>query len=283
MDNLISIIIPTYNKSIYLKKCIDSIMKQTIDNYEIIVVDDGTNEEIIKSYNSSKINYIKKNKGISYARNIGLKSAKGKYITFVDSDDEISTKHLEILLNGLTNDVEMSFVSYCRKKKNSYNSKQKKINNHIAYELILNKNFGGYVWNKLFLKKIIDDNKLKFDEKISVGEDFLFVCEYLKYIKNVNVNYNKSYFYRKHKKQITKKYDERLVTVLDSWKKIESIYKNFCPSKVNEIKYRYYKKAIELNLLNEKIEYRGISFKRKIIIIFYKLFRKQIIFIKKGF
>ena len=283
MNDLISIIIPTYNDSIYLKECIDSIIKQTIKNFEIIIVDDGSNEETIKSYNTSKINYIKQNKGISCARNIGLKNAKGKYITFVDSDDEISPKHLEILLNSFTDNVEISIVSYSRNKKYLYSSMCKTINKYSAYEILLNKNFCGYVWNKLFLKQIIDDNKLMFDEEISVGEDFLFVCEYLKFTKNSNVNYSKSYFYRKHNNQISKKYDDRLITVLDSWKKIINIYKLFCPSKVNEIKYMYYKKAIELNNLNEKIEYKSLSFKQKIIIVIYKCFRKQIIFIKRGF
>ena len=283
MCDLISIIIPTYHCSIYLKDCINSIIKQTYQNFEIIIVDDGSNEELIQSYHSFKVHYIKKNKGISYARNVGIKNAKGKYITFIDSDDEISPEHLENLLDHFTENIGMSIVSYSENKKYQYSSISNVIDQYSAYQIILNRKIGGYVWNKLFLRKIINDYKLMFDEKISVGEDFLFVCEYLKFIDNAYVNYNKTYFYRRHKKQITKSYDERLVTVLDSWKMIINIYMNFCPSEVSEIKYRYYKKAIELNQLNEKINYKIFNFKEKFVIIMYKIFRRQILFVKRWF
>lgn len=88
---MISVIIPTYNRSSFLKRSIESVLSQTYQNFELIVCDDGSNDnsfEIIKKY-LSKITYIKQsNKGVSAARNLGIKVSSNPYIAFLDSDDE---------------------------------------------------------------------------------------------------------------------------------------------------------------------------------------------------
>ena len=90
----ISIIVPIYNASKYLNKCIDSLINQTFDDIEIILINDGSiddSEVIIKSYNDKRIRYFKnKNQGIGKTRNFGIDKAKGEYLMFVDSDDYIS-------------------------------------------------------------------------------------------------------------------------------------------------------------------------------------------------
>ena len=90
----VSVIVPVYNTEKYLKKCIDSLLNQNFEDYEIIVINDlspGNAEEIIKSYNDKKIVYIKNktNKGIGYNRNLGIKKATGEYVCFIDSDDYV--------------------------------------------------------------------------------------------------------------------------------------------------------------------------------------------------
>ena len=83
-----SIIIPVYDVEKYIKKCLDSVFNQTYNNYEVIVVNDGTKDnsmEIVKNYNVITIN--QKNQGLSMARNNGVKKAKGEYLLFLDSDD----------------------------------------------------------------------------------------------------------------------------------------------------------------------------------------------------
>jgi glycosyltransferase involved in cell wall biosynthesis len=86
-----SVVIPTYNRVQYLKKAVDSVINQTFKDFEIIVVDDGSDDstgELIKSYPAGRINYIRQeNKGVSAARNTGIKSARGAYVAFLDSDD----------------------------------------------------------------------------------------------------------------------------------------------------------------------------------------------------
>ena len=91
---LLSIIVPVYNVEKYLDRCLNSLVKQKLDNYEVIVVNDGTKDNsqkiidrYVKKYPKVFRSYIKKNGGLSDARNYGLKYAKGKYISFIDADD----------------------------------------------------------------------------------------------------------------------------------------------------------------------------------------------------
>ena len=101
---LISIIIPVYNTSLYIEKCINSVYNQTYSNKEIIVIDDGSNDETKEKLNqlSSKINILlhQENKGQSSARNLGIKKATGKYIIFIDSDDFVETNFCEKLITN---------------------------------------------------------------------------------------------------------------------------------------------------------------------------------------
>lgn len=109
MQPLISVIIPMYNVEKYLRQCIDSVLEQTYQNLEIILVDDGSPDncgKICDEYAEldSRINVIhKKNGGLSDARNVGIEIAKGEYITFIDSDDFITKDYVEYLYQLLEN------------------------------------------------------------------------------------------------------------------------------------------------------------------------------------
>lgn len=102
---LVSVIVPTYNRPEMLQKAIESILKQTYSNFEIIVVNDcGVDvENIISKFNDSNISYIKhpRNKGLSAARNTGILAAQGKYVSYLDDDDIYYPNHLETLVNCL--------------------------------------------------------------------------------------------------------------------------------------------------------------------------------------
>ena len=106
MNKLISIIVPVYNTRQYLDKCVESIVKQTYDNIEVLLIDDGSTDgsdklcdKWLKKDNRIKV-YHKRNGGLSDARNFGLEHATGEYIGFVDSDDWVDRKMYEVLLNG---------------------------------------------------------------------------------------------------------------------------------------------------------------------------------------
>lgn len=113
----ISVIIPTFNRGKLIANSIKSALNQTIKNLEIIIVDDGSTDntkEVIDKFQDRRIKYIKldKNQGASNARNIGIKAAKGKYISFQDSDDIFYPNKLEIQLNNIIN--KKSDLDFCK-------------------------------------------------------------------------------------------------------------------------------------------------------------------------
>ena len=121
MDELISVIVPVYNVEKYISRCIESIMKQTYKNIEIILIDDGSTDNSGKicdeySLKDDRINVIhKKNGGLSDARNTGLDIAKGKYISLIDSDDFVSKFFIETLYNTCKNEnCEIAICEYER-------------------------------------------------------------------------------------------------------------------------------------------------------------------------
>lgn len=118
-NDLISIVVPVYNVDKYLEKCLNSILNQTYDNIEIILVDDGSKDDSgkicdIYKEKDNRIKVIHKtNGGLSDARNIGIDNVNGKYITFVDSDDTIEKNYIEYLYNLLKkNNTKLSICNY---------------------------------------------------------------------------------------------------------------------------------------------------------------------------
>lgn len=107
-NNLISIVLPTYNRAKYLSKAINSVLNQTIKNWELLIIDDGSEDEtllLVKEYINyhSNIRYFfHKNRGAAYSMNIGMENAKGDYITFLGSDDEYLPNHLELRVEYLS-------------------------------------------------------------------------------------------------------------------------------------------------------------------------------------
>ena len=104
---LVSVVIPVYNVEKYVEKCLDSVINQTYQNLEIIIVNDGSTDNSLsvcqkKKLSDSRIKLInKENGGLSSARNAGIECAQGEFICFIDSDDWIELDYIEVLLNGM--------------------------------------------------------------------------------------------------------------------------------------------------------------------------------------
>lgn len=206
MEKLISIIVPIYNAEKYLKATLDSIGEQTYSNYELILVNNCStddSEDICLQYKikNNKVRYYKKeNTGVSSARNFGLKQATGDYVCFVDADDILDRNYLEVLLtNLLDGNNELSCCKY-KKFRDEFNTEtisneSLKLKNEGKYEILFN-SYGGYLWNKLFIKDIILENNLFFDENVYMCEDMLFVFNYLRYVNNISCSNQVCYFYR---------------------------------------------------------------------------------------
>ena len=195
---LISIIVPVYKVEKYLPRCIESILGQTYTNFELILVDDGTPDRsgiICDRYaeKDSRIKVIhKENGGVSTARNAGIDVAQGKWITFVDSDDWVSDDYLSTLIEPLENneyDLTVGVLDWRYLRLVSQGNKSREIkkqqNNSKEDLATLGKiEFLGPCY-KLYNKSILDENKIRFERGIAMGEDAIFVAEYLKHCQNI--------------------------------------------------------------------------------------------------
>lgn len=202
----ISVIVPIYNAESYLEECIDSIIGQTYNNLEVILVNDGSRDQslqICKEYEKKDERIIvinKPNSGVSETRNIGLKKSTGDYITFVDSDDFLNIDAYKIAMKYLTNqDYDIIEYSYYSLFPNG-NLTKKQLNNDIAQGsgkileyLVKGENSVHAVWNKVYKKNIISN--LEFRE-FNYSEDYYFNIEVATRAATKIVINDFLYFYR---------------------------------------------------------------------------------------
>lgn len=205
---LISVIVPIFNNKKFLTRCINSILTQTYKNIEVLLIDDGSNDgssEICDKYTfiDSRIKvYHIKNSGVSTARNYGLDNVKGKYVCFVDSDDYIDNKYVEILYNNLISSG--SDISICGhnivfedkfKKFYPWNKKFISTNNCLDM-LISHKYFKGHVWDKMYKYDLIKD--IRFSSDLSYYEDLYFNYQVFKKVEKIIYDSKSLYYYYKN-------------------------------------------------------------------------------------
>ena len=211
IEELVTVIIPAYNVEDYLLNCIESIMRQTYKNIEIIVIDDGSSDntfEIAKKYarNRNNITVVtQNNEGVSEARNNGLDGAHGKYVLFIDADDTVEPTFIEKQVKALeNNDIAIVGINIIAKKKKQKLPKHKSEGN-IMGALFFDEGVGGYVCNKIYRKEIITNNHLRFDKKYAILEDLIFNINYLKNAKTVKIIREPLYNYYQRKGSATRK------------------------------------------------------------------------------
>lgn len=202
---LVSIIVPAYNVDEYLEECVQSLLCQTYTNYEIVIIDDGSTDNTYTigkclASHSAKIKFFhQKNQGVSIARNIGMQKAKGEYYIFVDADDVVMPKYVNILVSCVEK-ADMGIIGFTSKREELATEVNKDITFNsefnIIEEILCGTNYDGYLWNKIFQKAIIEKYDLKFKSKITVWEDLLFVLEYLKHCNQIAILDEKLYYYR---------------------------------------------------------------------------------------
>ena len=188
---LISVIIPVYNVEKYLRQCVDSVLAQTYQNLEIILVDDGSTDQsgqICDEYagEDKRIKVIhQKNSGVSCARNVGLNVSKGEYIAFVDPDDYIFPDMYRTLLEAIvTNSADIALCKYQDVSVDGEVLPTESYIHHdftyLTYEqwfkdLVMHTGVAGVIWNKLFTRRSI--GKHRFDTKFVRAEDVNFVLD----------------------------------------------------------------------------------------------------------
>lgn len=234
MSPLISVIIPVYNVSKYLRQCLDSIINQTYKNLEIILVNDGSTDDsltICEEYQrlDSRIIIISQvNKGLAGARNTGIKKATGIYLMFVDSDDWMELHAIETAFSNM-NEVDLVCFSFFKEYPTSqiprafglngrYKASfmQRKITGPIKEELSDPSHLETLVtaWGKIYKTAIIKDNKIQAKNLSEIGawEDGFFTWEYLNQSKSVYILDVPMYNYRKfNSESITSNYKNSLL------------------------------------------------------------------------
>lgn len=202
----ISIIIPVFNAELYIEDCLNSILQNTNPNIEILLIDDGSidRSNSICNYYAQKDKrirvYSQINGGVSKARNIGIDISNGHYVTFIDSDDWIDHRFLDLISND-DFDLYCSGVNKCFANMTLYDTcpdcstrDEVEINNMIFK---MNDNYTlSQMCAKIFKRSIIDKYNIRFNEKISLGEDTEFVCSYFKYVNSMKYSSECMYYYR---------------------------------------------------------------------------------------
>lgn len=208
-SSMVSVIVPVYNAAPTLEHCLHSIITQTYTNLEIILVNDGSTDNsasICDSWASmdSRILVLsmQQNEGVSVARNIGLQVATGDYCCFVDSDDWIDARHIEIMVQEVsgTDGIITGYIKEFDNKKISCEINASIYNlTLLCDKTILPVFYDGYIhpcWNKLFKMSIIRSHEIYFNPSIHISEDTLFCVEYLRYCDSVKTLNTTAYHYK---------------------------------------------------------------------------------------
>lgn len=209
----VSVIIPVYNVEKSLRRCLDSVLEQSMKEIDIILVDDGSTDlsgTICDEYEKkdSRIRvFHQKNAGASVARNTGLEQVTSEYIAFVDSDDYIDIDYIEQLymrksdltVCGIeTCDENGEVISKVQYESTSMNGKDK-----INFLFLLKETDFFSPVCKLFRTEIIKKNKIQYPTAISWGEDGMFIVDYAQYISSIEITNYVGYHYIKYKKENT--------------------------------------------------------------------------------
>ena len=202
MDELFSIVIPVYNAEKWLATILDEVMSQTYRNIEIILIDDGSNDRsfnICKHYSGidKRIQVIHtENHGVSHARNCGIHVAKGEYITFIDSDDEVERDYIETMARAFQDNVNLVITDYDNWFVDSENNVEKSydeidLTSITSYDIskdycMLNiRVFPS--WGKAFRLAIIKKNKIIFPEDWTIAEDQAFTDCYIELMGGIPI------------------------------------------------------------------------------------------------
>lgn len=241
-QDLISVIVPVYNVEKYISRCVESILAQTYTNVEILLIDDGATDNSGKicddfAKKDKRIVVIhKENEGVSVARNTALDIAKGKYITFVDSDDYIAEDCVERLYNLLMlYEADISMVGL--ETVYNYNTKlvkgkKKKISCYSNIEavetLLYRKGITNGPCGKLYKKQLFDE--IHFPAGIVLAEDLAIMYRLLYIAQKVVCSKEKKYFYYQRKSSIIhKKNDKKNMDRIKVSNEILEWSKEICP------------------------------------------------------
>ncbi len=290
----VSIIVPVYNAQQYLKRCIDSILNQDYNNIEVILINDGSTDnsaQIIGLYNDERIVLInKENGGVSEARNCGISKSSGELVCFVDADDTIEKNYISLMVdiiqkekcdlvccgyNYIDTDDEVMGGFPGQKEKLHFDGSGFISKEKFYSGMLLHGSIGSTLWNKIFRRRLLEGMTLK--KQISIGEDLLFLSEYVSKCSDIYFIEDKLYNYRVNYEgamkqiRISDHFDPKW---LSEWMAICEFEKKYYIYDPTLSKILEYKKAVIANKLLSKA--KAMSFNDEIcddMKVFVKAYR----------
>lgn len=223
----VSVIIPLYNAGEFLKKCLDSVIAQTLTELEIIVINDGSkdnSDDVMQSYikKEKRIKYVnRENRGVSATRNEGLKIALGEYVAFLDADDWVDNDFYEKLYaKASESKADLVIAPHIVEvfEKSNVKNLNKEYTKDVYLTDLLKGNVEGFVWNKLYKKDFLEVNKIKFPDKeeLNYGEDQYFTTRVLVYA-NIVAFINGTYLhYRYNTGSLVHTYQKNLIADMET-------------------------------------------------------------------
>lgn len=230
---MVSIIVPVYNAEKFIRRCIDSIIGQTIQDIEVILVNDGSLDKslsIMQEYaeRDTRVKIIsQENKGVAAARNTGLSNATREYFLYVDADDWLESNAIECLLKRMYENIDIVVCDFDHAEtlENVRRERQVELeewnNERQLYEFVLHKRMAGMLWNKLIRRSIAED--IVFNEKTGYGEDAEFLWNVLKKSRKMCITNEILYHHVLEVTSIShKSYSEKKYSAIPMWEKINS-------------------------------------------------------------
>ena len=260
VEPILSVIIPVYNRENFLERCVKSVMASSLENIEIILIDDGSidNSGLLCDKfadEDSRIFVIhQQNTGVSAARNRGLEKARGKYFAFVDSDDYIESDMYEKMVAVMEeNDADMVCCGFYREYEEENGRIEKYSYKHVdtyvgavqALKLLLSvsasNSISTMLTNKIGRRSLQVKNNIFFDEKLYECEDGVFWCDYIVFIRKGILLNNIFYHYVIHRENVSKNWniDNGKLSNLKAWNYIIEKCKTISEPLVYLAKTRY--------------------------------------------
>ena len=274
----LSIIIPVYNVEQYLQRCLNSVLNSSFQDFELIIINDGSKDksekiilEFVDKYKDKIVYILKENEGVSVARNVGIEKAIGKYITFIDSDDYIEPNMFESMIEKIESD-NFDIVACDARLVYEDNNDTRVVSSGYARDLY-HKNkiretmtiFYPVMWNKIYRTEIV--KKVKFTSGVWY-EDMEYLLKLYPHINTIGVVKEPLYNYLQRKNSITYTYNDKLYDIINNMERVIKYYKaeGVYEEYKDELEYLYARYAFttfpkRLAKCKDKIKYKnGIEF-----------------------
>lgn len=284
----ISIISPVYNGAQYLNDFMDSILAQDYDNFELLLIDDGSTDNsasIIQEYmkKDNRIKYFyQENKGAPTARNLGIKNSTGDILYIPDCDDIVCSNTLSLFEKEMKDDVDIVVGNYCEidEHNNVIKGLVKSLYGKHPYTNLYDYMFvEPFPGNKCFSKELIKNNELLFDD-VKIGQDLNFYLKTLLKVRNIKCVDTIVYKYRIRSNSISRNYSFKIFDIVNSIQYVEDYYKKenaneYYLKNLDYLRlYHFYGQLVKVNHFESKED-------KKKIIDFFKTKFKELNYLKK--